>query len=377
MQNKYYRLNIPNTNSLIIFISILGSVLFAITRIAVLQLIYILPGILLLVSHFKYISKYYTGILFGIYFIIIYVLLRSLIYYDLKVIFDIGRILSHVGIAIALLHNKSSYIILGFYSFLFFTFLTLAFFLNISPDSLLSRASGNMVNLILIFFITTFNLSFYFQKRYFLVYPMVFLLLFSFWTTGRSGIIVSFFLLLFVVFFKIYYNNKISFVTKIILFFLSISAILVYFLTSDIIETVLFKFGERRTFVIGDARLRIISDYFSKLNINSILFGIPPNERLFAGFINPHNSFLDFHSYFGIISIGFMVLIISFLIVSFLRKKFINFIILFLLLTRAFTDVGILIGFIDYTLYFVFFSLFLQKDSFLETNSSKLYGYLT
>jgi hypothetical protein len=358
-----------NRNIILINIAILGSLIFAIFRYPILQLLYILPGIILFILSYKFNFKNLSYLLFFLSMIIIYVLAKSLIDFDLKIIYDIGRLISHIGIALAFIKTKATYKILGIYVLLMFLVLSILIILNIDPRYILNRSGENMLNFIAIYLVSSFNISYYKEKNKFLVFPIILLLIVSFWTAGRTAIIVSLLMLITIILHRILQTKKFDKHIKKIFVFGLISFAALAIVSSGTLDNIIYKFGDRNVFIVGDPRYRIFFDYISKMNIKTIFFGFKSIERIFSGFYNIHNSFLDFHSYFGIIAIIFYLYLVWIIFKAIQKKEIILSIFFLLMMVRAFTDIVILIGFLDYLFYYV---LLVIKDTITYIKNRRL-----
>lgn len=176
------------------------------------------------------------------------------------------------------------------------------------------------------------------------------ILLFSFLSLSRSGIITS--IALFVII--LFYNNA-EYIRKRKIGLSILSIILVgfigtYVFTNYNIYEYFIKF-ELKGFETG--RSDIFYAYLNDLNIITAIFGVPVNTppyTFFGG--NLHNSILKAHSIFGILS-----LIIIPVLYSIYKKYGLKLLIIFsVMLMRAFTDDLMFPGYFDYLIIYLVIS---------------------
>jgi hypothetical protein len=157
------------------------------------------------------------------------------------------------------------------------------------------------------------------------------------WAVGRSGIITSGILLLYV----LMKNKKYAAVVVPILLFIVINN-----------DNFIYYFHRMNDFT-GDTRASYISDYLSNMDLYSFIFSYKNlNDTVFGlnNALNLHNSFLNLHNFTGIL-IAPLFLYILFLIYSNIRNN-IGILVLFLaLLLRLSTDSIALFGSIDWIFY--------------------------
>ncbi|GAA0434806.1 hypothetical protein GCM10008983_09220 [Lentibacillus halophilus] len=261
-------------------------------------------------------------------------------------------IISHVGFGIYLIEKKNGYIISKYIYTIIVFYLAYFSLVGTSPHDIAEKSSGNIVNYIVLSFSILIIGLYYRNYNKVIVFPAIFSLLISFWTLGRSGIIVSIILILGVLIIK-YMRNLNKFTFSLMLLATSFFGYSVYKFMLKLSQSIIYKFGERSSFIEESPRSEIIKAYFSELNTRKVLFGLDYYEFYFAGFNNLHNSFLDFHSKFGLG--GMLVIGIVFIILIFflLTKQFLYFILLTCLLLRGATDTVMLVGDYDYILLFL------------------------
>src|SRR5699024_10398173 len=115
------------------------------------------------------------------------------------------------------------------------------------------------------------------------------------------------------------YKEKLNKLTlSIILFFLSMFGYSIFQSLKNLSYSVMYRFGDRTTFIEDSARLKIIEAYIKKIDFPRLFFGLDFQEHNFAGFTNLHNSYLSIHSMLGL---GGILVIITLLItlISFIK----------------------------------------------------------
>jgi hypothetical protein len=101
-----------------------------------------------------------------------------------------------------------------------------------------------------------------------------------------------------------------------------------------------------------NGRDAIWSAYFEDFDLNTILIGrsIDENNTL-AGFDNPHNSYIRFHSFWGIFSIIGIIFVLYCIIRLLARKNYFYAFLSVILLALGFSNIVFFFGFYDFILY--------------------------
>ena len=101
-----------------------------------------------------------------------------------------------------------------------------------------------------------------------------------------------------------------------------------------------------------NGRDAIWSAYFEDFDLNTILIGrsIDENNTL-AGFDNPHNSYIRFHSYWGFFSIIGVLFVLYCIIRLLVSKNFFYAFLSVILLALGFSNIVFFFGFYDFILY--------------------------
>jgi hypothetical protein len=229
-------------------------------------------------------------------------------------------------------------------------------------DNIFVFFSHNYVSLIL-----TYNLLFLhyiqFSKTNKLsLLPAILYLFISILAVGRSGIILSFSYLVFVIsynFIKISLYKKITILTLSIIFISIVS-----------LPDIDFKLLSPRIASMGiryedDIRKQLLNAYISNIDYISILFGMNINNiPLISQFDNnPHNSFIVLHAATGFLFFPLVIIIIVKYFSYIIRKNIVFIICLSLLLIRINLDQALFFSAFDFILYlFLFYVPTSQKE---------------
>jgi len=170
---------------------------------------------------------------------------------------------------------------------------------------------------------------------------------------GRSGILCSALLLLWILLVRI---NGLSTLWKLVFIlglFLIIGVIFKFYSPVDTLNNmeVLGKFNHKG--LDSHVRTNLINEYLSHINEKTILLGYDYKDNpYYMVYKHPHNSYFALHH-----QIGFVSFILLFYIVKYwlkvLKKNIVAFIILFSLILRAYTDVYLFPGYYDFIIYFL------------------------
>ncbi|MDG9787052.1 hypothetical protein [Acinetobacter johnsonii] len=259
--------------------------------------------------------------------------------------YSIGVIFYFIGsIIMALTFNDlkdkilfSNFIFYTFLVFLLFKFYTLGFF---SPDdynlNIFNGVSRNIVSAFLLFLIIFLSANYNIEKKRQPLIPYFLTFIFCVILYGRSAILISFLLLVFVLFLR-YRRNVVSIIFVFSLFLITFS----YFwndISSFFVEKTSFKEG------LDSPRSAMIKEYLNGIeyNYHDLLFGRSFDKCCYTIVYygqNPHNSFINGHARFGIWhTLGILFAISLSFIYSLIYKKLFIFILLMLLLTRYAVD---------------------------------------
>lgn len=294
------------------------------------------------------------------YYLAISIILACLFFFAFPTLLDSER---PIFVSLYLLMHLFSSIVIGYALFInplqqkiaslifilfsaFFVYKTYEFGL-FNPDaynSLLASGSRNIVATFLLF-ITVFLISTYQKEQGYIPVPyLVITFVFCVLLYGRTGIALSFLLLLF------FSYSRLRFAYKALLIVLSIA-----FLTY-IANSLYVLIMEKTNFAIGfeSDRFDMYKEYLSDLNFYEIIFGQDYQEccQTIVSFDNnPHNSFIDGHSKYGVVH----TLLYLYIFARILSKNLPLFILGAVLLVKYNTDTVGLFAPIDFVLFYLFF----------------------
>lgn len=119
------------------------------------------------------------------------------------------------------------------------------------------------------------------------------------------------------------------------------------------------------------SRESILKEYVQEIGVNSLFIGVSYSELSLMGKFrnNLHNSYLSMHSAFGLLyGLFFVFLSILMVVVSLKKKQFIYFTLILSLLARAWSDIQIFSGRLD---WFFIFSFFYIAKEYLSLRNNK------
>ena len=257
-----------------------------------------------------------------------------------------ANLLSHTGIALFLLRRPLEGFVFPFTYLLFLfvvAYFTYYFYNGIDPNEIFLYASRNVVSWLLIVYSAIIYIVSDKARLKIPVLPAVMTVIFSVMSYGRSGIISSFILLMGILLLTFRENRKNS-KFYILLTFLGILSM--FFLSNggDIGNTIYdisHYFHRLETQGLSDSAGReyIWNTYINQMDMTRFLFGT--NAKYDSSVItfdyNYHNSFMNFHASFGIVSIIFMFLMLWAMVKLFNRNNLLLLILITVIL-RSFTD---------------------------------------
>ncbi len=214
---------------------------------------------------------------------------------------------------------------------------------GVDPQEGLASQSGNMISVIILFYVFLIYIKRYEEKKKIIFWPCLLAILFSVWGNGRSGLLSS--VLLFVLIFLYGYffveKKKISTLLK-VLVLVAIGLFLLdhYFgAYIELFESKLDKYGS------SSVRTEIWAEYIDQASasIGPLLFGVPTeygsgNGTLLATY-TLHNSFVSLHAEYGLV--GFLYVACSLLIFVrkfWIRKEYLYLIVIFVWFIRSMFD---------------------------------------
>lgn len=266
-------------------------------------------------------------------------------------------------------NNKINLKIL-YLSFIVISSFLLYFMINLyDPNLIFNGGSRNLISVVLLYMSLIIYFQEMVQKKKFHLFPAIITLLLSIWAVGRSGIICSLFLFVIISSFK-YKQIPIS---RKILYISFVFFPLIYLLVVNMDSIDLFiRFQERGVSYNEDERSIMLYMYLSHINLITFFFGYDYfSDNSFAIWdFNVHNSFISFHSLWGIGAILMILLLIKHLWLL----KDTNLILVFfigLFLLRAFSDGIAFNGMYDFVL--VSMILYSYSDEKQERLQNRLY----
>lgn len=224
---------------------------------------------------------------------------------------------------------------------------------GVDLDEIMQGRSKNMVSFYYIILTCLFYIEYFKEKKRVILFPAFFCLLFSLFLIGRSGILTSLLLFLFILGYKLYSDNKIKSLKLI-----GLTGVSLFFLLSfygnyifGLLEIGLSRFFELR--IDGAGREDINNTYVSVMfnDISSFVFGVKLTDPIFANYkFNLHNSFLSAHYFFGV----FSFFLIGTCVYAILKGRvFFYKLILIVLLFRGFFDQVFFIDFMDVVIVYL------------------------
>jgi hypothetical protein len=211
------------------------------------------------------------------------------------------------------------------------------------------NSSRNLISIHIIFLTTLYYFIARNDKRNISIYPALICFIVTILAGGRSGILSSA-ILLSVVF--LYSGNGILIFRVIII--LSAISLAAFNYTASLLDFI--------TVATSDIRFSFIADYFSNYNISYLVTGFDVKNAQFLSEFNgnPHNSYVNFLSAFGLGAILFLLVTIFSSFLFILKKDYFPVLILAPFMIRMFTDTGLFMSIYD-ILFYVYFSLSLRK----------------
>lgn len=271
----------------------------------------------------------------------------------------------YMGIAVLILNNEYNHIIsLGMYGFTASCILVRIFH-GVEKDKILLANSHNFISVLLLSTMLLYYISCNDKKKTILITPAFIFLGINMYATGRSGIIVSVFLVLSLLIYKYSTNKQAKYwICFVILFFLSFFAI---FIIQPNDTMLLFRqyfsgFFQRGLNSNGRSKIWIsfISNNFE--TVRKVFFGSDVLESFSDG--NMHNMFFQAYASFGLIGfIALIILIINTIYIGLKKKQYLWIIMFSCLILRALTDRIFFQGYCElYLYYFVYYFAYHKKE---------------
>jgi len=250
-------------------------------------------------------------------------------------------------------------IILVFYS----AFVYLNIIRGADLDYILYQRSKNMVSFYALLYTVYYYIEDYRWNKRINIFPAVNCAILSLMTVGRSSIVVSLLLLLFIFCYQFSLISNISKIKRLVII-VSFAVGFVYLnyqLLMQLYESSFGRFIELGVSMTGREDINEI--YLNKMKNDpfALIFGVTLDDPIFATFdFNLHNSFFSAHYFWGILSFLFFGIILATLFIkggTFYKG------LLLILLARGFTDQVFFIDFMDVIIFYLMFLIFnLKKD---------------
>lgn len=280
---------------------------------------------------------------------------------------DFIIILQYFGVALILLNFKLNHKIVSISFMINVFYFIVNIILGRSPDDLFVGFSRNNIIVLMVLHSILFYISMYQNSIKLKYYPAIITVVLSFWAIGRSGIIVSFLLLLIITIYnQLKEKGRISNIIYITILILLTYSVVTTFFYDDLLKVAL----ERTTRLgIGDNnREGIIEEYFYnvKNSLGSFFWGVPIYDNFIFSIygFNLHNSYLRLHAYHGLFGVLILITLILKSVYKYIKKKEYLFLgLLLVLLVRMSTDIVAFHGPYDPLIYFFVLNSYFLKEN--------------
>ena len=261
-------------------------------------------------------------------------------------------------LAIFILKNKFNTRILKIPVFIMASVFSVYYILHKTLEGAFSEMSVNYVSVVLIMNAILINSIERLQKERISLLPSFIALFFSLLAMGRSGILCTFLLFtsVLIINWKFFSVKKKTAFAIFILVPILIFALLKFDIISSYIDNlaVLERFNERG--VDSPSRDILKREYLNNMTFANILLGFNfSNNIWFIHYgLNPHNSYIRLHFYFGIV----FLLVLGFILQNgwkLLKKDFFLAILVFIILLRSWTDSALFLTLYDFVLLILLF----------------------
>ncbi len=240
---------------------------------------------------------------------------------------------------------------------------------GVSSLDLFFESSGALLGALIVSLAVLITYIDYRDNKRMKVFPWFIAILLSALSMSRTALLCATVSFLGFLYFKINIINK-----KIVRYFLfvfvlsSLAAFVYIFWDYFMYMEIASKFQEQSMDL--DGRDVIWSAYFDDFDIKTIMIGKSIDEsNTLAGFDNPHNSYIRFHSNWGFFSIMGILFIIYCLVRLLVKKKFYYAFLSLILLALGFSNIVFFFGFYDYVLYALILEGLNKKDSLTLPNN--------
>lgn len=343
--------------------------IYYVNRISLLMMISIGLSLILLSINYHKVKKFMNLLIIFVLISFVFILIKYLIYQSVEpyyfmtmlyVIFNIGLLSFNIG------HPKDAYKVNILYFILLNAILLFYFLMGYTPYQISIFNSGNIINFIYILLTSLIISQYYYIRGKVLIAPVIFCLIISIWTAGKSGIVVSIILMICMVLLKSMHKKNYRSLFNLIIMI----TVLTISFQWIMVKVNAFLIGNQINITSDEARKTIWESYIYHQNTLSWFLGLPNRDYYFAIHTNTHNSFLDYHYSFGLLILLPLIFIFVALLKSLFNKNYIFTIILLIILLRAFTDSFILFNRYDFTWLSVIYFAFMKKGVEFEREKS-------
>jgi hypothetical protein len=273
------------------------------------------------------------------------------------------NIMANSGIALLLIRRKISKVVgyIPFYSLVLYFLWRIFTYSEIIGNDYSSR---NSISIVVIFSCIALYVVSITNDKKIDIFPALIALIISIWAVGRSGIIASSVMLVGLLAFMGHKNKKYYFLIIVVSIFgyLIVDQVFASFVNYIIPDNAINKFA---TDGLETGRDQIWGHYFNNLNLYTIVFGsdIRVDSYMQDWYYNYHNSYIRLHSFVGLFSFVYIVLIL--LSSTYLyRRNRILFILFAAALIRMSTDTSNFFTQYDFVpFYFIFIYLANSKNN--------------
>jgi len=244
---------------------------------------------------------------------------------------------------------------------------------GLSMNEILASGSRNVITMILLLNLVLIHFVEFANKKRFSVLPALLLLIISIWMMGRSGIAVSSFYFVFIVYLRLsIFSTFQKYLIALAIFMILGVCVYLFRYEIEALYNVFFEgFYRKGTSYSEDPRGEMFSQYLSNMNFLTVLTGYDYTiDAFFQRYNNnPHNSFIRFHSHLGLFSLLFVCFLLYRMRAVFIENKWL-FAAITVIAFRAWTDVLLFVGFYD----FIFLVLFLCGIKLFQQRNRVLVG---
>lgn len=284
--------------------------------------------------------------------------------------------IQYIGIAMIPLFYKLELNLVKYALYALLTFFLFQIFNGINPNDIFS-VSRNSISIFLIISCSYYIIASIQNRKEYDLWPIFLSFFISVWAVGRGGIISMALLVTCLPYCR---QQRFSFKVVFIYFIFLLSIWYIYILYADSVLSLAISRMDSMGFD-PNGREDVNSEYlkFATSSVLYFVFGVnlPGNPVFEALDLNPHNSFIRLHIYYGL---GGFIVIVFLLVKSFFKyamMKNLTFILLLLvLLIRSSVDSsafhGPFDGLIYYFIFFVMYNQNNQNSICLTTKSSSL-----